>query len=822
MEKIEKNEKDSNKQITKDINHNNELKSLDINLNENHIENNHIEISNHDKNRKEIQDELIYFRNDILKDIKNTEIKINKKYDIQNNIFQNRLEDIKKETNILKKKFSNLNEAISYEKIVKEKLSNLEIFKIKTDETILAHEFRIKVINKELNDALNKYDKIILDNILYPGVIGNMSKFKTFHDLIDYLLLNINKLLNSKEKDIIENRENRKYIQNLIENFKTKIDFYLNNATEFTRKVIKDFEEKINNKTDDLNKEISMYKKEFNQKINSLEQKINDLENNIKKENEENLDKLNLNIMKEIFDIKNNIRNIENKNDINHNDFEQIKQEVNFIKVFLLDFLQKLDTKGQTSINNNNNNSIFNADNPKIKIKSNNNDIFIENNINNSFNNNKKIIDNNINNSFNTTVNNIINRNKDNINNNQNNSKIVRNNLPYLFNVNSIVKQYIDGLIKLNDIYKNNPSNPPKLTTIKNMNNKILNEQKNINNNNEKELNNKNINKKEKEKDLENKENEDSIKFKSSPITSDYKKFIENNNNDLNNSNRNSIIKPKNILHKSNNQYLDDKTNNSIKNYKLFHNNNIKNYNNFKFLNEDFSNIKVKNVDLTISKDNNSGNNIFNNYNNDLNMINFIRELKKENSITYTHNLINKNNKTLKGFFLKNSMLLESKKVQTPKEFKKIKTYFDLSLKYNNYNNNQNLLSDRLNLNSFSLNLKDKMKSSEINNYNKNIEKQRNININRVNSNNIYETNKYKRILSSIDKRNDKTRFNNIEVTFDNTQMNSKKEKQIFENDIEQIKGVLSYDEKEIFLEKIKKIENFKDKKINKRNNNDI
>ena len=158
MEKIEKNEKDSNKQITKDINHNNELKSLDINLNENHIENNHIEISNHDKNRKEIQDELIYFRNDILKDIKNTEIKINKKYDIQNNIFQNRLEDIKKETNILKKKFSNLNEAISYEKIVKEKLSNLEIFKIKTDETILAHEFRIKVINKELNDTLNKYD----------------------------------------------------------------------------------------------------------------------------------------------------------------------------------------------------------------------------------------------------------------------------------------------------------------------------------------------------------------------------------------------------------------------------------------------------------------------------------------------------------------------------------------------------------------------------------------------------------------------------------------------------------------------------------------
>ena len=49
-----------------------------------------------DMNIKTIQDNLIYFKNDILKDIKNTENRLNQKYDIQYNGFENRLQGMEK------------------------------------------------------------------------------------------------------------------------------------------------------------------------------------------------------------------------------------------------------------------------------------------------------------------------------------------------------------------------------------------------------------------------------------------------------------------------------------------------------------------------------------------------------------------------------------------------------------------------------------------------------------------------------------------------------------------------------------------------------
>ena len=88
MDKSEQKENIINNKEENDIYIKNEIKNIDTTL----IQSKNKNI--YDINNKTIQDDLKYFKNDILKDIKNTENKLNQKYDIQNNGFESRLEDM--------------------------------------------------------------------------------------------------------------------------------------------------------------------------------------------------------------------------------------------------------------------------------------------------------------------------------------------------------------------------------------------------------------------------------------------------------------------------------------------------------------------------------------------------------------------------------------------------------------------------------------------------------------------------------------------------------------------------------------------------------
>ena len=140
MDKIKQKENILSNKEENDIFIKNEIKNLDSTLNQNK--------NIFDINNKTLQDDLKYFKNDILKDIKNTENKLNQKFDIQNNGFENRLEEMEKKSNILNQKFSILNEAISNQNIIKERISILELFRLKTDESLVTYDCKFKNLDK--------------------------------------------------------------------------------------------------------------------------------------------------------------------------------------------------------------------------------------------------------------------------------------------------------------------------------------------------------------------------------------------------------------------------------------------------------------------------------------------------------------------------------------------------------------------------------------------------------------------------------------------------------------------------------------------------
>ena len=79
-----------------------------------------------------------------------------------------------------------------------DKITKFISFKLKGKESILINEAKIQTLEKDLNDAIYRYDNMFNNNIFLPGLIGNSCKFpRLIFILFD---LSIYKKSNSQKK----------------------------------------------------------------------------------------------------------------------------------------------------------------------------------------------------------------------------------------------------------------------------------------------------------------------------------------------------------------------------------------------------------------------------------------------------------------------------------------------------------------------------------------------------------------------------------------------------------------------------------------------
>ena len=150
---------------------------------------------------KAVNSELLFFKNDILGDIKQVESKISKKMDKQNEESEKKLVHLQHRLDSLTQKLFSLSNITSENTNAKEKVDSLYQFRSKMEETINNYDFRLKTISKELVETINKYDRIIEGNLYYQGIIGsNNARFRTFHNFVDYVLTNISQFIIFKDK----------------------------------------------------------------------------------------------------------------------------------------------------------------------------------------------------------------------------------------------------------------------------------------------------------------------------------------------------------------------------------------------------------------------------------------------------------------------------------------------------------------------------------------------------------------------------------------------------------------------------------------------
>ena len=131
--------------------------------------------------------DMRFLQNDLLNDMKKLELQLNGKVASINQILLTKMGDYDSK---FTKIFDNITELISQmaeRKYDNDRVEELLKMRNKFSDQIIENQSRITIIDKSLEKALFRYDKIILDNLSVPGLIGVGSKFKNCASFFKYV-----------------------------------------------------------------------------------------------------------------------------------------------------------------------------------------------------------------------------------------------------------------------------------------------------------------------------------------------------------------------------------------------------------------------------------------------------------------------------------------------------------------------------------------------------------------------------------------------------------------------------------------------------------
>ena len=271
---------------------------------------------------KNYKQDILLFKNEVLKDLRKIDEKLNSKlseYKIENT----NINTINKgKIDSLFTKVAHLSDLILDNKIIYDKIKIFDNFKSKTQEMLLNINTKINLTHKESNDYFTKCEKIVNENLFYPGIIGINSKFNTFRNFVDFVLKNIKILEDLKQE--INNINFNDYKKQVDDNFKS-CNYNINNNNITMNHLI----ELNGQKIDSILKTLVKYDKKFeensaklefidklNQQIKNIKKMIKRLINNNKNEDNNNINFNNTN-RKNLFNKKHNDDSKQSSNNIN-------------------------------------------------------------------------------------------------------------------------------------------------------------------------------------------------------------------------------------------------------------------------------------------------------------------------------------------------------------------------------------------------------------------------------------------------------------------------------------------------------------------------
>ena len=231
--------------------------------------------------------DILYLKEDILKDFKKIETTLNLKYEKLNSNAVAKLYKFENNIEAMKIKIGDLSSLISTDRNIQQKVLQLSESQRKTTDKITNQDIATKVVSKELKEAINKYDKILADSVIYPAILGIGAQFKNFHEMIDYILLSITQLKSFRDKNDIKEFSTK--IENLYRVLKGQSDSIIDSCNTTCSKKVNDLENKFKKTIEMKNSEILELRIENKRILNEFKELTNLVKN---KSNEELYEKM--------------------------------------------------------------------------------------------------------------------------------------------------------------------------------------------------------------------------------------------------------------------------------------------------------------------------------------------------------------------------------------------------------------------------------------------------------------------------------------------------------------------------------------------------
>ena len=231
-------------------------------------------------NQKKIQNEMIHFKEEILKEMKNFERNLSEKFISSNRLLDERLDSFEKRIETNNQRIFNLSDKIVDDRMMKEKVEKITIDNLDIKNNMILFGAKLDKLSKEFDEKILYIENILNDSVIYHGIIGSKCKFINFHEFIDYVLAQLSKYFIVSTKNTNEINSFKTKLQSSINNIQMQFDGILKSANLFTKKSVIEFENKIKDIAKITEFDLSQMKTENEKQTNNMEQLIN----NTKKE----------------------------------------------------------------------------------------------------------------------------------------------------------------------------------------------------------------------------------------------------------------------------------------------------------------------------------------------------------------------------------------------------------------------------------------------------------------------------------------------------------------------------------------------------------
>ena len=190
-----------------------------------------------------IKMDLLHFKDDILKDIRTVQLSLDDKYIKADEFLRQRITKFELKINSFEKKISELSNLIITDTSIREKVDSLMQSEEEIRDTIFKRRAIFNEFEKKTKDDINRLSNIITDSVIYPGIIGNTCKFKTFHEFMDYVLKEIAQLVIFKDKSGLDLTPFKRKIDTVLDNLKLQMNNFC--SKDFLNTSLSQSEEKI-------------------------------------------------------------------------------------------------------------------------------------------------------------------------------------------------------------------------------------------------------------------------------------------------------------------------------------------------------------------------------------------------------------------------------------------------------------------------------------------------------------------------------------------------------------------------------------------------